>query len=42
MEKLMNDQALAMRLSHNLSSKMSERSWKQVAETTATVYHQID
>jgi len=40
MEKLMNDEALRVRISKNLSSKMSERSWKQVAEITAGVYHQ--
>jgi glycosyltransferase involved in cell wall biosynthesis len=40
MEQLMNNEALGVRLPKNLSSKMSERSWKQVAEITAGVYHQ--
>jgi glycosyltransferase involved in cell wall biosynthesis len=42
MERLMNDEALGVRLSKNLSSKMSERSWEQVAKITAAVYHQIN
>jgi glycosyltransferase involved in cell wall biosynthesis len=40
MEKLMADKALGMRLSDSLSSKMSERSWKQVAKMTEVVYNE--
>jgi glycosyltransferase involved in cell wall biosynthesis len=40
-EELLADEALGVRLSRNLSSKMSERSWKQVAEMTADVYCRI-
>jgi glycosyltransferase involved in cell wall biosynthesis len=39
MEKLMDNEALGIRLSKNLSSKMSERSWKQVAKMTTAVYN---
>jgi len=41
MEKLVDDEALGMRLSRNLSSEMSERSWRQVAKTTADLYQEI-
>jgi len=41
MEKLMDDEALGIQLSKNLSSKMSERSWKQVAKMTVDVYQSI-
>jgi glycosyltransferase involved in cell wall biosynthesis len=40
-EKLIDNEALGVRLSRNLSSKMSERSWKQVAEMTADLYCRI-
>jgi len=41
MGKLIDDEALGVRLSRNLMLKMNERSWKQVADMTVDVYCQI-
>jgi glycosyltransferase involved in cell wall biosynthesis len=38
MERLIDDEALGVRLSGNLRTKMNERSWKQVADMTVDVY----